>query len=480
MGDVEVYARNATRFFERYESLSFEQAHASVLGVLPEQPGTVLDVGAGSGRDAAWFAARGSEVFAVEPAGALRDRAAERHGSARIHWVDDALPDLPRIRRGAARFDLIWLSAVWMHVPPGQRARAFRILADLLAPGGRLFVSLRHGAFDDGRTAHPVAAEELLRLGREHGMVCVHHAVGEGASRDALGRADVRWESLILELPEDGSGAFPTLHNVILNDAESGTCKLALLRSLLRIASGSTGYATADGNGYVLLPLGLVAPYWLRLYPPLLAAGLRQRPDRRGLGFAKASFRALTTPSPDPKSGLPVPEARGATLHGALRDAAHMIRTMPAIHIPWGALAPERSPEPPARVPQRERQEERPPAERRSLRRRPGAAVYLVDRGARESLVERSSVLSRGAGDPVLGAQHGGRRRGVRRAAPAARGTASGAADPGVGPVNRPACVAPSRRPAGGAGERSGSLSAPSDRGRTPFRRNPLGSVLPP
>jgi SAM-dependent methyltransferase len=201
LADVEVYARDAARFFELYESLTFERAHRAVRDELPERFGTVLDVGAGSGRDAAWFAARGADVFAVEPAGALRDLAVARHRSPRIHWVDDALPALPRIRSAGSRFDLIWLSAVWMHVPTGQRSRAFRVLADLLAPGGRLFVSLRHGAFGDGRTAHPVAAEELLRLGREHGLVCVHHAAGEAGAADALGRVDVRWESLILAGP---------------------------------------------------------------------------------------------------------------------------------------------------------------------------------------------------------------------------------------------------------------------------------------
>ena len=43
---------------------------------------------------------------------------------------------------------------------------------------------------------------------------------------------------------EAASGALPLLRHVILNDAKSSTYKLALLRSLCRIADGSAGLAS--------------------------------------------------------------------------------------------------------------------------------------------------------------------------------------------------------------------------------------------
>ncbi len=60
------YERDAAAFVSQYESLSFERVHASLIDLLPEPGATVLDVGAGSGRDAAWFAARGDKVVAVD------------------------------------------------------------------------------------------------------------------------------------------------------------------------------------------------------------------------------------------------------------------------------------------------------------------------------------------------------------------------------------------------------------------------------
>ncbi|MEE4302163.1 MAG: class I SAM-dependent methyltransferase [Pseudomonadales bacterium] len=358
------YDDGADRFFTEYEGIPFEQAHARFLEFIPRAPvpavaggasgrgsdgddppapgaaapgrragatgaegSLVLDVGAGSGRDAAWFAARGHEVFAVEPATRLREVAAAHHTHPRIHWIDDRLPGLERITRAGTTFDVVWLSAVWMHIAPSDRPRAFRKLANRLRPGGRLFLSLRHGAFDDDRPAYSVDAAEVLKLAREHGLVCIQHA---GAIPDGRGRQGVSWENLVLELPDDGSGAFPRLRNIILNDDRAATYKLGLLRALLRIADGSPGLVELDDHGDARVPLGLVALYWIRLYRPLLAADFRQAPGTTGYGFADADFEALRIANSLLKPGARFRGNTATHLQRALRSAAKHIRTMPA------------------------------------------------------------------------------------------------------------------------------------------------------
>ena len=67
------YAEQAPHLIEQYESLAFADKHRAVLHLLPDKTSQVLDVGAGTGADAAWLAARGHRVIAVEPT-------AERHG----------------------------------------------------------------------------------------------------------------------------------------------------------------------------------------------------------------------------------------------------------------------------------------------------------------------------------------------------------------------------------------------------------------
>ncbi|MGW5466110.1 class I SAM-dependent methyltransferase [Streptomyces sp. NPDC003996] len=116
---------------EQYESVTFAEVHREVLYLFPTRPGTVLDVGAGSGRDAAAPAAQGHRVVAAEPTAELRSLGRRRHADQRIEWTDDALPELPGLVAAGTRFDLILLTAVWMHLDERQRTLAMARLAGL-------------------------------------------------------------------------------------------------------------------------------------------------------------------------------------------------------------------------------------------------------------------------------------------------------------------------------------------------------------
>ena len=57
MNSVEWYEQNATAVIPDYESLQAPEVHGWLLGLLPDRSSLVLDIGADSGRDAAWLAA---------------------------------------------------------------------------------------------------------------------------------------------------------------------------------------------------------------------------------------------------------------------------------------------------------------------------------------------------------------------------------------------------------------------------------------
>lgn len=196
MDGIAAYDRAARRLAESYEAPAFETVHRDALPLLPAPPGRVLDIGAGSGRDAAWFARRGFEVVAAEPAGALRAEARRRHPGPAIRWIDDRLPGLDAVHGLGLAFDLVWLSGVWQHLPPGERAPAMHWMAPLLAAGGRMMLTLRHGPAPADRPMWPVEAGEVARLGREHGLalrlVTWHRP-------SALGAAGVTWQTVVLE-----------------------------------------------------------------------------------------------------------------------------------------------------------------------------------------------------------------------------------------------------------------------------------------
>src|SRR3978361_2280156 len=112
------YDQRAADVSAAYEALDPDQLHGWMQDLLPDAPGLVLDVGAGTGRDAAWLAGRGLDVVALEPSRSLRDEGARLPPLSRIRWLDDALPELGTTSRLALQFDLIWLSAVWQLIGP--------------------------------------------------------------------------------------------------------------------------------------------------------------------------------------------------------------------------------------------------------------------------------------------------------------------------------------------------------------------------
>jgi SAM-dependent methyltransferase len=331
------YDAHGDRVASEYEALRSDQVHAWLDGLLPTQPALVFDIGAGTGRDAAWLAARGHEVVAIEPSNAMRRHGQQLHQDDHIRWLDDRLPSLATTLRLGLAADVILLSGVWQHLPPADRPRAFRKLVTLLKSGGLLAITLRHGPAEPERGMHEVSLDEIERLARGHGLAVVHSATVP----DRMGRAGVTWTQVALRLPDDGPGALPLLRHVILNDPKSATYKLGLLRALCRAADSAAGLAQDDGADTVTVPLGLVALNWLRLYLPLVAADLPQRPTNRGadgLGFAKEGFRALLNARTSPldlRVGAQFRSQAAHALHVALRQAAETITDMPATYLTY-------------------------------------------------------------------------------------------------------------------------------------------------
>ncbi|WP_243361630.1 class I SAM-dependent methyltransferase [Fundidesulfovibrio terrae] len=333
MDTVGWYQTKASELSTSYEGLSFEDVHGWLIPMLPKAPSVVLDVGAGTGRDAAWLSSKGYEVFAVEPSAAMRAEGQKLHPDARINWLVDKLPGLDQTLRLGISFDSILLSAVWMHLPSADRPRAFRKLLTLLKPGGVLAMSLRHGPAEPERFIHEVSLEEVEKLAREHGAYVAHTETSE----DSLGRKEISWTQVAIRLPDDGTGALPLLRHVILNDKKSSTYKLALLRVLCRIADGAAGMARDAGDDFVSLPLGLVALNWIRMFKPLLAADLPQTSANRlgnGLGFVNEGFRKLSSISHlDLRIGMSFSGEIAQALFQAIRESCKIIDTMPATYL---------------------------------------------------------------------------------------------------------------------------------------------------
>ena len=333
------YDRHAEALAADYEAEDPAILHGWVLDLLPKRQGLVLDVGAGTGRDAAWLASHSLDVVALEPSKGMREHAATLHPERMVRWLDDRLPELRTTSRLGLQFDLIWLSAVWQHVASGDRPRAFRKLTALLKPGGLMLITLRHGPADAARAMHPVSVDEVEQLARQHGLAVVRVQ----PQPDQRGRTELSWTGMALRLPDDGTGALPLLRHIILNDGKSSTYKLGLLRALCRLADGAAGLARDDeASAHVTLPLGAVALTWLRLYLPLLRADLPQSPANRQqgekLGFVRDGLRSLLPdelPAQELRVGARFTGSRAAAVLAGLADAADTIVRMPATYMTY-------------------------------------------------------------------------------------------------------------------------------------------------
>lgn len=167
---TEGYAEHARALFLRDEEISFEEKHHAVLHLLPTEPCAVIDIGSGTGADAAWFASHGHHVVAVEPTDELRGPSIALHPAKSIEWINDSLPHLAIVRSRGQRFRLVMLIAVWMNMDQKEREVAMVNVASLLAPDGTLIMSLRHGPVPDGRRMFEVTAEETILLASRCGL----------------------------------------------------------------------------------------------------------------------------------------------------------------------------------------------------------------------------------------------------------------------------------------------------------------------
>ncbi|MCA8900498.1 MAG: methyltransferase domain-containing protein [Hyphomonas sp.] len=192
------YAEEAADLFIRYEKRDPADVHAPWAEFMPRPPARILDIGAGTGRDAAWFARLGHSVLAVEPVDELRAGAAKLHPEPEITWLADSLPELTATRARNETFDMILMHAVWMHLSEAERLVGMAHVASLLKPGGRLFMSQRHGPIPEGRRMFDISGEETIALAAPLGLKNLYCDRAGSIQAENMARG-IEWTKLVFE-----------------------------------------------------------------------------------------------------------------------------------------------------------------------------------------------------------------------------------------------------------------------------------------
>ncbi|MFC5387050.1 class I SAM-dependent methyltransferase [Aquamicrobium segne] len=194
---IAFYEQHAAALADSYEAVSFADAYPFLVPVFSGNHLQVLDIGAGTGRDAAWIAERGHRVYAVEPSAAMRTVARSLHPDRRITWIDARLPSLEAPPIQPEAFEIVLANAVWMHIAPEDRGRSLARMYEVTAPGGSVYVSLRIGPQDARRGMFEVSADSFVALAQAAGYDTIHH----GEFPDLLGRPSVSWSMYQLQKP---------------------------------------------------------------------------------------------------------------------------------------------------------------------------------------------------------------------------------------------------------------------------------------
>jgi SAM-dependent methyltransferase len=134
------YSSRARAFVEATRDIDMSELYGEFLPYIDEH-GSILDIGAGSGRDSKEFLRQGLTVVALEPDEELAKLASEYIGQPVVQeTIQRYVPE------SGERFNGIWASASLLHIPLQELTRVFCRLSYIMKPGGALYVSFKYGS----------------------------------------------------------------------------------------------------------------------------------------------------------------------------------------------------------------------------------------------------------------------------------------------------------------------------------------------
>ncbi len=153
------YQLTAASFREGTWNHDVSQNMEALVAAMPRNPGKILDIGCGPGRDLVAFTERGHETIGLDATPAFVEMAKEASGCE--VWQQSFLSlDLP-----PATFDGVFANASLIHVPRNEIVRVLRDLHRALVPGGAIVMSMCRG---DGEGYSPRPTGYRYTVGWEY------------------------------------------------------------------------------------------------------------------------------------------------------------------------------------------------------------------------------------------------------------------------------------------------------------------------
>ena len=198
---MDYYKKNAHDLTRIYESADVEQMQAVLLSCF-DRGAKLLEIGCGSGRDAAFMLANGFDVTGVDGACEMITSALKLHPelSGRLHTVD--LPG--GLSQFSGPFDGIFSIATLMHLTRPAIDEVFKRAGLLINQHGRFFFSVpcrrndvnKLGFDEKGRRFTALSAEDWISICQNSGS----EVITSQTTRDGLGREGIVWFNCLAKI----------------------------------------------------------------------------------------------------------------------------------------------------------------------------------------------------------------------------------------------------------------------------------------
>ncbi len=109
----------------------------------------------------------------------------------------DSLPFLRSVLAKQTQYDLVMLSAVWMHLNDSERTDGMAALSALTKQSSKVILSLRHGPIPPKRRMYNVTGEETCQLAERHGFSTLLCETVASQQPQNIAKG-VRWTQIVL------------------------------------------------------------------------------------------------------------------------------------------------------------------------------------------------------------------------------------------------------------------------------------------
>jgi len=186
------YKNNAKHLSQRYESAKVDHIHSLLLHSFPSKS-YLLEIGCGSGRDAAFMHQNGCDVLAIDGSREMISEAKRCHPELTDRLQVIKVPD--ELYFELSSFDGVYSIATLMHLEKDSIDSTFEKIVMILKSGGKFFfsVSIQRDDVDDqgkdeqGRHFTSLSEAEWIRCCEKHGLKLEYSEItGDGLDRDGI------------------------------------------------------------------------------------------------------------------------------------------------------------------------------------------------------------------------------------------------------------------------------------------------------